>query len=87
LYYNEEKNIYSDLEILKMSVFKLKMVGINSYTLNIFLFFNFNRILELVYLEILNQFSFSSFEICRFNFFNQILLSLFDVLYAFQNYI
>jgi len=37
------------------------------------------KILELVHIEILNQFSLSSFEIREFSLFNQILLSLFDV--------
>jgi len=43
--------------------------------------------LELVHFETLDQFSPSSFEIREFNPFNQILLDLFDVSYAFQNYI
>jgi len=33
----------------------------------------------------LDQFSPSSFEICGFNPFNQILLGLFDVSYTFQD--
>jgi len=44
-------------------------------------------ILELVYFETLYQFNLSSFKIRRFNPFNQILLGLFDVSYAFQDYI
>jgi len=32
-----------------------------------------------------DQFSFLSFKIRGFSFFNQILLDLFDVLYVFQN--
>jgi len=43
--------------------------------------------LELVNFETLDQFSSSSFEIHRFSPFNQILLGLFDVSYAFQDYI
>ena len=39
--------------------------------------------MELVYLETLNQFSHSSFEIHEFSYFNHILLGLFDVSYAF----
>jgi len=35
--------------------------------------------------EILDQFSHSSFEIRGFSLFNQILLGLVDVLYAFQD--
>jgi len=50
-----------------------------------FLSFNFRLILELVHFEILYQFSPSSLEICGFNHFNQILLSLFDILSAFHN--
>jgi len=41
--------------------------------------------LKLVHFEILDQFSHSSFEIRRFNPFNQILLSLFDISSAFYN--
>jgi len=41
--------------------------------------------LKLVHFETLNQFNFSSFEIYEFNLFNQILLDLFDVSYAFQD--
>jgi len=41
--------------------------------------------LELVYFETLKQFSHSSFEIREFSPFNQILLSLFDILSAFHN--
>jgi len=41
--------------------------------------------LELVHFETLNQFSHSSFEIHKFSPFNQILLGLFDVSYAFQD--
>jgi len=44
-------------------------------------------ILELVHFKILNQFSSSSFEIYGFSAFNQILLSLFDIFYASQDYI
>jgi len=47
--------------------------------------FNFWWILELVYFETLNQFSLSSLEIRRFSHFNQILLSLFDILSTFHN--
>jgi len=43
--------------------------------------------LELVYFETLNYFSPSYLEIRGFSHFNQILLSLFDVTYAFQAYI
>jgi len=39
--------------------------------------------LELVYFETLDQFSPSSFGIREFSHFNQILLGLFDVSYAF----
>jgi len=39
--------------------------------------------LNLVYFETLDQFSHSSFEIREFSPFNQILLDLFDVSYAF----
>jgi len=46
---------------------------------------NFQWILELVYFEILNQFSPSTFEMHGFSLFNQILLSLFDILSAFHN--
>jgi len=45
---------------------------------------NFQSILELVYFETLNQFSFSYFKIREFNFFNQILLYLFYVSYVFR---
>jgi len=41
--------------------------------------------LELVHFETLNQFSPSSFEICGFSPFNQILLSLFGISSAFHN--
>jgi len=41
--------------------------------------------LELVYFEILDQFSPSYFKIHEFSHFNQILLGLFDVLYVFQD--
>jgi len=41
--------------------------------------------LKLVYFKILNQFSHLYFEIRVFNLFNQILLSLFNILYVFQN--
>ena len=41
--------------------------------------------MKLVYFETLDQFSLSSFEIRGFSSFNQILLGLFDVLYAFQD--
>ena len=58
----------------------LKILG-----LNMFLSLNFQWILELVHFETLNQFSPSSFEIRKFNLFNQTLLSLFDVSYAFQD--
>ena len=53
--------------------------------LNIFLSLNFRWILKLVHFKILDQFSHSSFEICEFNSFNQILLGLFDVSYGFQD--
>jgi len=43
--------------------------------------------LELVHFKTLDQFSPSSFEIREFSPFNQILLGLFDVLYAFQDFI
>ena len=43
--------------------------------------------MELVHFETLDQFSHLSFEIRGFNHFNQILLGLFDVSYAFQVYI
>jgi len=43
--------------------------------------------LELVYFETLDQFSPLSFKIYEFNPFNQMLLGLFDVSYAFQDYI
>jgi len=46
-------------------------------------FFNFQWILELVHFE--NQFSFSSFKICGFSLFNQILFSLVDISSAFHN--
>jgi len=39
------------------------------------------------YFEILYQFSHPSFKIREFSYFNQILLSLFYVSYAFQYYI
>jgi len=42
--------------------------------------------LELIHFETLNQFSPSSFEIRGFSPFNQILLGLFDISYAFQDY-
>jgi len=41
--------------------------------------------LELIDFKILNQFSLSYFKICGFNSFNQILLGLFNVLYAFED--
>jgi len=41
--------------------------------------------LKLVHFETLDQFSFSSFDIRGFSPFIQILLSLFDVSYAFQD--
>jgi len=41
--------------------------------------------LELIYFETFDQFSPSSFEIRGFSPFNQILLGLFDVSYAFQD--
>jgi len=41
--------------------------------------------LELVHFETLDQFSHSSFEICDFNHFNQILLNLFDISSTFHN--
>jgi len=41
--------------------------------------------LKLVYFKILDQFSLSSFEIREFSYFNQILIGLFNVLYAFQD--
>jgi len=41
--------------------------------------------LELVHFEILDQFSSSSFEIREFSPFDQILLGLFNVSYAFQD--
>ena len=41
--------------------------------------------MELVHFETLDQFSTSSFEICEFSPFNQILLDLFDVSYAFYD--
>jgi len=41
--------------------------------------------LELVHFETLNQFSPSSFKIRRFSPFNQNLLGLFDVSYAFHD--
>jgi len=41
--------------------------------------------LELVHFETLDQFSLSSFEICGFSPFNQILLDLFDVSYTFHD--
>jgi len=43
------------------------------------------NILKLVHFKILNQFSSSSFKICEFNHFNQILLSLFDISNMFHN--
>ena len=43
--------------------------------------------MELVHFKTLDQFSPSSFEIREFSPFNQILLGLFDVLYAFQDFI
>jgi len=46
---------------------------------------NFQWILELVHFETLDQFSPSSLEIHGFSPFNQILLELFDISYAFQN--
>jgi len=50
-----------------------------------FLSLNFQWILELVHFETLDQFSHSSFEIREFSPLNQILLSLFNVSYAFQD--
>jgi len=50
-----------------------------------FMSLNFHWILELVYFEILDQFSSLSLEIREFSVFNQILLGLFDVLYTFQD--
>jgi len=41
--------------------------------------------LELVHFEILNQINSSSLEIREFSHFNQILLGLFNVSYAFQD--
>ena len=41
--------------------------------------------MKLVHLETLDQFSPSSFEICGFSSFNQILLSLFDISSVFHN--
>jgi len=41
--------------------------------------------LESVHFETLDQFSHLSFEMRGFNLFNQILLSLFDVLSMFHN--
>jgi len=41
--------------------------------------------LKLVYFKTLDKFSLLSFEICEFNHFNQILLSLFDISSAFHN--
>jgi len=41
--------------------------------------------LELVHFKILDQFNLLSFEIRKFNHFNQILLSLFDISNAFHN--
>jgi len=41
--------------------------------------------LELVHFKNFDPFSLSSFEICIFNHFNQILLSLFDILNAYHN--
>jgi len=42
-------------------------------------------ILELVYFKTLYQFNHSAFEICRFNPFNKIVLSLFDISNVFHN--
>jgi len=53
--------------------------------LNIFLSLNFQWIVELVHFKILDQFSPSSFKIRGLNHFNQILLDLFDVSYAFRD--
>jgi len=50
-----------------------------------FLSLNFRRILELVHFETFDQFNILSFKIRGFSFFNQILLSLFDILSAFYN--
>ena len=50
-------------------------------------FLNFQWILELVNFETLDPFSHSSFKIHRFSPFNQILLDLFYVSYAFKDYI
>jgi len=52
--------------------------------LNMFLSLNFQWTLSLVHFETLDQFSTSSFEIRGFSPFNQILLVLFNVSYAFQ---
>ena len=41
--------------------------------------------MKLVHFETLDQFSPSSFEICVFSPFNQILLGLFDISYAFHD--
>jgi len=50
-----------------------------------FLSLNFQSILKLVDFEMLNQFSHSSFEIRKFSYFNQILLSLFDISNTFYS--
>ena len=52
-------------------------------------FYKFRIVLNifLVHFETLDQFSPSSFEIRGFSHFNQILVSLFDVSYTFQDYI
>jgi len=57
----------------------------NFIGLNMFLFFNLQWNLELVYFKILDQFNYSSIKICEFNLFNQILLSLFDISSVFYN--
>jgi len=41
--------------------------------------------LKLVYFKTFDQFSLSSSKIREFNHFNQILLGLFDISYAFQD--
>jgi len=41
--------------------------------------------LELVYLKTLNQFNHSYLKICGFSHFNQILLNLFNISFAFYN--
>jgi len=46
---------------------------------------NFQWILKLAHFKILDQFNPSFFKIHEFSHFNQILLNLFDVSYAFQD--